>query len=202
LKKKIYDILKGEIVTFRLSPGEPLLEQNLAKRFKVSRTPVREVLRRLNHEGLVEIVPQKGAFVGRIGFTDVREIFQIREALEGLAAKISASRFTKKELDEFESALDTEDLDKAEKVGRKLHQIILEKAGNKRISNLIDILRSQLERMYFFAKNLPGREKRSLEEHREILQALQMKNGELAEKALRKHIVSTMRTVIESLGEG
>jgi len=202
LKKKIYDILKGEIVTLRLSPGEPLLEQNLAKRFKVSRTPVREVLNRLNHEGLVELIPQKGAFVARIGFTDAREIFQIREALEGIAAKISASRFTKEELDEFESALDTEDLEEAERVGRKLHQSIVQKAENKRISGLIDMLRGQIERMYFFARNLPGREKRSLQEHREILQTLKMKNGELAEKVMRKHMVSTLRTVIESLGEG
>ena len=202
MKNKIYKILKEEIVTLRLAPGEPLLEEKLAKRFKVSRTPIREVLNKLNHEGLIELIPQKGAFVARIGFTDVRELFQIREALEGLAAKISASRFTKEELDEFESALDTENLDKAEEVGRKLHQTILEKAGNKRISSLIDVLRSQIERMYFLAKNLPGREKRSLEEHREILKALQMKNGELAGKAMRKHMASTLRTVIESLGEG
>jgi len=202
LKKKIYNILKKEIVTLRLPQGEPLPEQNLAQRFKVSRTPIREVLNKLNHEGLVELVPQKGAFVARIGLSDVREIFQIREALEGIAAKISASRFTKDELDEFETALDIDDLDKTEKIGRKLHHTILEKAGNKRISNLIDMLRGQIERMYFFARNLPGREKRSLQEHKEILRALQMKNGELAEKAMRKHIVSTMRTVIESLGEG
>lgn len=201
MKKKIYDILKEEIITLCLPPGEPLIEEKLAKRFKVSRTPIREVLNKLNHEGLVELIPQKGAFVGRVGFIDVRELFQIREALEGIATKISVSRFTKEELDEFESALDTEDLDKAEEVGRKLHQTILEKAGNKRISSLIDVLRSQIERMYFFAKNLPGREKRSLEEHREILRALKMKNGELAEKAMRKHMVSTLRTVIESLGE-
>ena len=202
MKNKIYKILKEEIVTLRLAPGNPLLEEKLAKRFKVSRTPIREVLNKLNHEGLIELIPQKGAFVARIGFTDVRELFQIREALEGLAAKISASRFTKEELDEFESALDTENLDKAEEVGRKLHQTILEKAGNKRISSLIDVLRSQIERMYFLAKNLPGREKRSLEEHKELLQALRTRNGELAEKAMRKHMASTLRTVIESLGEG
>ncbi len=202
MKKRIYDILREKIVTLRLPPGEPLIEEKLAKRFKVSRTPIREVLNRLDHEGLVELIPQKGAFVARIGFTDAREIFQIREALEGIAAKISASRFTKEELDEFESALDTEDLEEAEKVGRKLHQSIVQKAENKRISGLIDMLRGQIERMYFFARNLPGREKRSLQEHREILQALKMKNGELAEKAMRKHMVSTLRTVIESLGEG
>lgn len=202
MKKRIYDILREKIVTLRLPPGEPLIEEKLAKRFKVSRTPIREVLNRLNHEGLVELIPQKGAFVARIGFTDAREIFQIREALEGIAAKISASRFTKEELDEFESALDTEDLEEAEKVGRKLHQSIVQKAENKRISGLIDMLRGQIERMYFFARNLPGREKRSLQEHREILQTLKMKNGELAEKVMRKHMVSTLRTVIESLGEG
>ncbi len=202
MKKRIYDTLREKIVTLRLPPGEPLIEEKLAKRFKVSRTPIREVLNRLNHEGLVELIPQKGAFVARIGFTDAREIFQIREALEGIAAKISASRFTKEELDEFESALDTEDLEEAEKVGRKLHQSIVQKAENKRISGLIDMLRGQIERMYFFARNLPGREKRSLQEHREILQTLKMKNGKLAEKVMRKHMVSTLRTVIESLGEG
>ena len=202
MKKRIYHILREKIVTLRLPPGEPLIEEKLAKQFRVIRTPIREVLNRLNHEGLVELIPQKGAFVAKIGFTDAREIFQIREALEGIAAKISASRFTKEELDEFESALDTEDLEEAEKVGRKLHQSIVRKAGNKRISGLIDMLRGQIERMYFFARNLPGREKRSLREHREILQTLRMKNGELAEKAMRKHMVSTLRTVIESLGEG
>lgn len=202
MKKKIYDILKEEIVTLRLAPGEPLIEERLAERFKVSRTPVREVIRRLNHEGFAEIIPQKGAFVAKIGFSDVREIFQIREVLEGLAAKNSASRFSNEELDELESSLNTEDSNEIEKVGEKLHSAILEKAKNERLLSLIGSLKAQIERMLFLTKKVSGTEIKCSEEHREILQALRMGNGELAEKAMRKHIRRTAQVIIELLSKG
>lgn len=199
MAQKIYDMLRKEIITLRLSPGEPLSEENLAKRFKVSRTLVREALRRLNHEGLVEQIPRKGAFVAKIGLTDVREIFQIREATEGIAARIAAPRIGQKKLDMIEDALYSGNDEEAERAGKKLHELILRYTDNKRMLDLLRILRVQLERMYFYTRALPGREKRSREEHKKILKSIRQRDPALAEEVMREHIVSTMQSVIRSL---
>ena len=83
---KVYNEIKQDIVSARLHPGEPLLEEDLAKRLRVSRTPIRDALRKLDHEGLVRIVPNKGAFVRVLTPRDIREIYEVREALESFAA--------------------------------------------------------------------------------------------------------------------
>jgi DNA-binding GntR family transcriptional regulator len=197
LKTKIYEILRNEIITLCLSPGEPLLEQTLARRFKVSRTPIREVLRRLNHEGLVEIIPQKGAFVAVIGLSDVHEVFQIREALEGLAARIAASRMDKGQLDSIEHKLSERSMEEAAQAGARLHQFILEATENRRLLSMMEILKGQIDRLRAVAGRFPGRTSKSIEEHKEILTALKAKNGELAEKAMRRHIRSTMLSIFE-----
>jgi len=96
LSKRLYNILKKQILTLRLPSGRPLIEHEVAERFGASRTPVREILTRLSHEGLVDLIPRKGTFVSTVELTSVREIFQIREALEGIATKVAVHGFIKK----------------------------------------------------------------------------------------------------------
>ena len=199
MTQRIYKMLRREITTLRLSPGKALSEENLAKRFKLSRTPVREALRRLSHEGLVELIPRKGAFVSKIGLSDVREIFQIREAMEGIAARIAAPRIDEKKLDMIENVLYSGNDKDAEQAGKKLHELILEHAENKRLLDLLRILRVQLERMYVYARALPDRDKQSREEHKKIVKSIRQRDPALAEGAVREHIVSTMQSVIRCL---
>ncbi len=95
---RVYDKIKQDIVLARLQPGEPLLEEDLAKRLQVSRTPIREALRKLNHDGMVRIVPNKGAFVRVLTPRDIREIYEVREALESFAAAQAATSLSDEQL--------------------------------------------------------------------------------------------------------
>lgn len=97
-KEKAFRVIRKEILSNRLPPGESLNERNLSERLKVSKTPIREAIQLLHKEGLVDFVPQKGAFVAQISLNDIGEIMQIREGLEPLAAGIAASSYPLKEL--------------------------------------------------------------------------------------------------------
>ena len=90
-KEKAYRNIRAEILSNRLKPGQSLNEGSLSKRLKVSKTPIREAIQLLHKEGLIELVPQKGAFVAQITLNDIREIMQIRLGLEPLAASVAAS---------------------------------------------------------------------------------------------------------------
>lgn len=201
LDLNVYHALKKDIITLRLPGGEFLSEVRLAQRFKVSRTPVREALRRLNHEGLVEVIPNKGTFVSRVDIATIREIFQIREGLEGIAARIATSHLDQKKLEGIWQALDSPDREKGARAGQKLHKVIFEATENKRLLEIIRILEDQMTRIHFLAKRIPGRDDKSIQEHKEIVRALKAGKGDLAEKAMRRHIRSTMRSVFESLAD-
>lgn len=195
-KDKIYEILRQQIISLTLTPGANLIEEELGKRFQVSRTIIREILRKLNHNGLVDIVPNKGASVSRIELSDVREIIQIRLQLETLAAKIATPRFSKDEIDEFDSGLDINNLEKADKSGKRLHAAILRKCENKRLENIINSLTDQIERMYKLTISIADAEKKVLYEHRNILEAIKKGDGDLAEMAMREHIENTRMEII------
>jgi len=200
IKDRVYNDLKQEIITLRLAPGHPLKEQDLAARFKVSRTPVREALKTLSHEGLVEIIPQKGAFVAQLDFIVIREIYQLREALEGLAARLAAPRIDMQELDRIEALLkSSKDVDEVEKAGRELHELIIQTAGNKRLSEMVKILRSQMIRIHYFTMRIPRRTQKSLQEHKEIISALRKKEKNLAEKVIKKHLRSSMESTLRAI---
>jgi len=202
-KEKVYDELKEDILTLKLSPGEPLREQELATRFGVSRTPVREALTKLNHEGLVEIIHQKGAFVARLDFTVIREIYQLREVLEGLAARLAASRIDFHKLEGIEKRLNnSEDAGEIEETGWRLHEYIIEAAGNKRLAEIVRVLGSQITRVHHFAARIPGRTKKSLEEHKQIIGALKKRDAKLAEMTVKKHIVSAMESTFRAVIKG
>lgn len=200
VKDRVYDELKQRIITLELSPGEPLKEQELATHFEVSRTPVREALGILDHEGLVEIIPQKGAFVAKLDFMIIREIYQLREVLEGLAARIAAPRIDIRKLDKIEKILDSsEDAAQIERKGRELHEFIIKAAGNRRLAEILRILQSQVMRIHYLTVRIPGRTEKSLQEHREIIAALRKRKGNLAERTVKRHIMSSMESTLRAI---
>jgi len=203
--EEVYHLLKEKIASLEFKPGQSLAEKDIASQFKVSRTPVRHALTKLERDGLVKILPRKGAFIQFLSMKDINEIFQIREALEGLAARLAAENIDLEALKEFEkfylAALEKnsgENLQEIFNFGVKFHDFIINSAGNKRIKQVLKDLRVQFEisRMFFLNQNSnvrPSRAVQSIHEHLGIIKALKKLDGELAEARLKKHISNAQK---------
>jgi DNA-binding GntR family transcriptional regulator len=189
------DLLRAAIVAGRLRPNERLVEADLTRRFGVGRSAVRTALARLEHEGLVELEPHRGARVRLVGVPEAVEILQARAALEGLAAGRAARNATDADiaalhaiLAEMRALLDAGDLLTASDTNAVLHRRLLEIAGHATATRLIDGLRSQLVRFTYRTILLPGRSERSFAEHTAIVDAIAAHDGPAAERAMRRHL--------------
>ncbi len=202
----VYKNLKKKILAFEFKNGSPLVEEALAEEFNVSRTPVREALRRLEQDGFVHIIPRKGSFVKALSIKDVEEIYTIREALEGISAKIAAELINEANLRMLEEQqalavkkLELGDTISAFEVGNGLHEVILKVAGNSKILQIVANYKEYTKSLHMLSSSLPGRLRLSIDEHMEIIRAIRKRNAELAEKTVRKHIESTKKDVIIAL---
>jgi DNA-binding GntR family transcriptional regulator len=189
------DRLRAAIVAGQLLPNERLVEADLTRRFGVGRSAVRTALARLEHEGLVELEPHRGARVRLVSVTEAVEILQARAALEGLAANRAARNATDADvadlrgiLADMRMLLDAGDLLKASDVNAVLHRRLLEIGGHATANRLIDALRSQLVRFTYRTILVPGRSERSFTEHAAIVDAVAAHDGAAAERAMRRHL--------------
>lgn len=175
----IYQTLRNEIISGSLREDTPLRENDLAKRFNVSRTPIREVLHRLSSEKLVRTVPNSGAFVGAFSWEDAREIFSIRQVLEAFAAGLACIRINQQAINQFEEIysrmLDcqkTDDIHEYSKQDEDFHELINQLSGNKHLIEEIQLLNDRV-RLTGLRKDLyrQGRIRESLDGHRKIIDA-------------------------------
>ena len=204
-KEKIYQSLRADIISHRLRPGQAIREDELADRLGVSRTPVREMLRRLEQEDLVRVVPNRGVFVSELTDKDIEEVLEIRLALETAAARSAATKLSPeqiKELKDIRKQLDTavklKDSVLSFEADTRLHGLILQAAGNKRAHRIINNLMGQIHRIRFISGHKPGRIDTSVKEHKEIVQALLNGNPVPAEEAMMKHLNSTREILLPS----
>ncbi|MCR4440843.1 MAG: GntR family transcriptional regulator [Peptococcaceae bacterium] len=200
----VYESLRDAIVNQVLKPGERLMETELAEEMGVSRTPVREAIRKLELEGYVVMVPRKGAYVAGLSIKDINEVFEIRGALEALAAGLAAQRATEEEIEEMEISLALEashyeasDLLKTIEVDTKFHELIFKASKNSRLQGMVKELREQVQRFRTTTLAVPGRMKFALDEHRQIVEAIASRNVALAQKAARHHIESAEAALLE-----
>jgi DNA-binding GntR family transcriptional regulator len=199
---EVYRSIKEKICELELEPGEPLIEGKLAEELSTSRTPVREALLKLASEGLVTLIPGKGAFVTPIRLQDLDEVFTVREALEGIAARKAATRVP----DEVLNTLRTRFEEMAEMVrqpGNKdavdeIHDVILTFGGNNLIRDILKGLQGPIRRLQNYAIVLHGREEQSFYEHRSIFEALENRDPAAAESRMREHLESTKESLAES----
>lgn len=211
LRDVVFETLRDAIITQVLKPGERLMEIQLADEMGVSRTPVREAIRKLELEGLVVMVPRKGAYVAGVSMKDIHEVYEVRSALEMLAVTLAAERITEEELDalerqvlresEEEEKADDGDLDSIIYIDSSFHDIIYQAAHNQRLVQFINILQEQLQRFRAASLSKPGRSKTALEEHKKIVEALSERNGELASKLARDHIENAENAMISQMEE-
>jgi DNA-binding GntR family transcriptional regulator len=199
---EVYDLLKGELIKLEFRPGQILSEKEIILKFKLSRTPVRNALSKMERDGIIEIIPRKGAFIKFLSIKDVVEIFEVRKALEGLAARLASRNVDLEELDKFEKFyldrlqnIQNENPQEVSDFGIRFHEFIINCAANHRIKNILEGLRVQLEicRIFFLhqdSKVQPSRTIQSIKEHLEIIEALKSGNEELAEARMRDHIAN------------
>lgn len=196
-----YRAIKAEIVANRLKPGALISEEQWARELRVSRTPVREALSRLEQEKLVRRVPKRGVFVADLSVDEFLDICEVRSLLEGNACHLAAQRMSEASLDKFEQEFrqlaakqpTDEDLHRANEVDRAFHMCILETAGNQQVVAIISRLNDMITRLRFALT--PSRYYESLAEHKQILAALRARDGEAAAAAMRAHLDNVSRSL-------
>lgn len=195
LREVIYETLREAIRSGVLEAGERLMEIQIAEELGVSRTPVREATRRLEAEGLVVMIPRRGTYVADMSLRDVSDVFEIREALEALAVGLAAKRITEDEMEElermmveFDEVVTRGDVDRLVELDIRFHAKIYEASRNVRLVSILSNLREQMTSFRMTSMSVPGRMKKTMEEHRAIVEALGERDAKEAAKVIRFHL--------------
>jgi DNA-binding GntR family transcriptional regulator len=203
LRDGVYETLRARIITGQLTPGEALGEERLAAELNVSRTPLREALRKLSEEGFVEYKPFRGARVIQPTPELVREIFLIREALEGVAAReaalqVAASRLhaLRQHLEELRPLVARGEVGD---VGDAIHELLFSECRNNKLLQMMSVYLGLVRWFQHLATLVPGRLVQAFREHDSILSALEARDPEWAESVARAHVRNTLRDLLESL---
>ncbi len=204
-KRKAYENLKDLILSNQLKAGEALLEDELATQFGLSRTPVREILTQLSHERLVKRSAYMGTYVTQITREDVREIYEIRGALESLAVQTAVTRISEHELEELERIFDRASQEiahgrtnSAVDEFRKLHDLIIANANNPRLQAYLRSLDNESRRFMSIAPASPDYDaKPGLEEKHEILLALRDRDAERAVQLIVQHYKNSIQRLVQ-----
>ncbi|MFP3042544.1 GntR family transcriptional regulator [Treponema primitia] len=195
-----YNYLRKAILQHELAPGSALVEQTISNKLEISRTPVREAMKLLEAEGMISSHPVRGYYVAELNNGDLKEIFDLRVALELLALRTAIDKITGEEIAVTEKIFrDLNDNCSPEQfynADRHLHDLITHNSGNRRLVRFLENLNSQIERFRSIAAMKPDRLKYSRQEHTEILQMIKEHDLGKAEKALETHINNVRESVI------
>jgi DNA-binding GntR family transcriptional regulator len=206
LREVVFETIREAIITGHLRPGERLMEIQLAEEMGVSRTPVREAMRKLELEGFLVMMPRKGAYVAGISLKDITDVFEIRAALDSLAAGLAAERITEEELETLERSLllvvesaDQNDLKGIVSTDTDFHDIIYKASRNERLIQIVNNLREQIQRFRTTSLAFPGRMRIAVDEHRKIVEAIAERNVALAQALAQEHIENAENIMLEAL---
>ncbi len=198
----VFSTLRDEIVSQKLKPGDVLNTVELSKRLGVSRTPIREALNRLISIGLVEESPHKSCYVKKLSIEQVFEIYYIRAALSGAAARLAATRISEADLtrlsalcDEMERLRGSEHSRSMLEKNREFHSIIIAAARSPNLESLLEQYYQLSQHYRALALEFPDSFRQVCEEHRTIATALRERNKEHAESAVREHYFNTARRI-------
>ncbi|QEK13276.1 GntR family transcriptional regulator [Crassaminicella thermophila] len=204
LRDVVFEHLRNAILNGNLKPSERLMEVQIAEQLGVSRTPVREAIRKLELEGLVVMIARKGAYVADVSVKDILDVLEVRSVLEGLAAALAAERITDEELEElelisnnFKKALENDDKEKMIEKDMQFHDKILRSTRNPKLIQIAQSLQEQVQRFrttYFIEYN---QLKTILSDHQEILEAISNREVEKAQKVAQKHVDDLESTIMK-----
>jgi DNA-binding GntR family transcriptional regulator len=195
LAQRAADRIRDMIRKGALKKGDRILEARMCQSMGVSRTPLREALRILNSEGLVELIPNRGATVAQPSIEDIEEMFFVMSLLEGTCARLCAEKMDDRglrRLDDLYAKLEkhcqAEDREKYMAVNHRFHSLVQELAGNKVLSEVINGLRQKILLYRYRQIYQPHRLQESMQEHRDLQQALRNRNPAAAERSMREHL--------------
>ncbi len=208
LRDEVFNYLRSSILKGELKTGMKLMEKTLADKLGVSRTPVREALRMLSAEGLVNIIPRRGTFVADITEDDIKDVLEIRASLESLAVRLSCRRITKEELIElnnvnkkFLKAVEEEDVDEIIKQDINFHRVLYGSTKNKKLIAMIKNISDQVYRFRVSYVKQMDNYMNLAEEHKKILIAISKKDERLASELAIDHIEKQQTNILESFNE-
>ena len=203
LREVVCETLREAIRSGVLKPGERLMEIQLADELGVSRTPVREAMRKLELEGYVIMLPRRGTYVANISIRDINEVFEIRTTMDALASGLAAERITEEELEQLERLLvsigeniETRNMKKVVEDDMEFHDILYKASRNQRLVGIISNLREQMTRFRSMSMSYPGRLKKTLEEHSRLVEAIAQRDVELAQKLAVEHMENSEQTLL------
>jgi len=203
LRDVVFQTLRKAILTGELMPGERLMEIHLAEKLGVSRTPIREAIRKLELEGLVINIPRRGAQVAEISERGLRDVLEVRRALDTFCAELACERISdeekealKKACTDFEDAVATKDASVIAKADVAFHDIIIGATGNERLVALLNNLAEQMYRYRFEYIKDVSQHKKIIEEHRVLLDAILKGNIIGARDAAREHIDNQEKSIL------
>ena len=194
LRESILETIRDAIISGSLKPGEKVAEPELAERFGISRTPIREAFRQLESEGYLTVVPRKGAVVVSFSQRDVEEFYAIKSILEGYAARKACEKLTSREIDKLQSIneklrflAEEGDVRHFFKVHDSFHELFVRAADNGKLTEMILNLVGRFQRLRIASLSLPGRMEFSVQEHQKIVDAFRNGDADLAENLVRSN---------------
>ncbi|MBO6267268.1 MAG: GntR family transcriptional regulator [Synergistaceae bacterium] len=206
LREVVCETLRDAVRRGILQPGERLMEIQLAEDLGVSRTPVREAIRKLEMEGYVIMMPRRGTYVADLSIRDINEVFEIRTSLESLASGLAAERIDEDELEKLQRLLveigayiKSGDMESIVRTDTEFHDLLYQASRNTRLVGIISNIREQLTRFRTTSMSFPGRLKATLEEHRKIVEAIAQGDEKAARKAAEHHMEKSEQTLLASM---
>lgn len=206
LRERIRNELVRLIVTGELPAGAPIDEKQLVERLSTSRTPFREAIGTLEREGLIEIRPYRGCFVRRLSQKDVEDLYDLRETLEAMAARLAVERATAADvaalaaiLDLTVRALDAGDMRAYAAQDRRFHEFIAELSDNHALVDTLSRLALQIQMCRVIANQSPEFAERAAQERDRILDAFRQRDAALAAALMREHIADVRQSVMAQL---
>ena len=206
LREVVCETLRDAVRRGILQPGERLMEIQLAEDLGVSRTQVREAIRKLEMEGYVIMMPRRGTYVADLSIRDINEVFEIRTSLEYLASGLGAERINEDELEKLQRLLveigayiKSGDMESIVRTDTEFHDLLYQASRNTRLVGIISNLREQLTRFRTTSMSFPGRLKATLEEHRKIVEAIAQGDEKAARKEAEHHMEKSEQTLLASM---
>ena len=208
IREIIYEYLREAILDGRLKPGERLVERDLAEKFKISRTPIREALRKLETEDLLEYLPRRGDVVKGVKPEDIEEVYVLREMLEALAVRRSVVNITEAGLETLRLVADATKLahqenriDDVMRGLREFDSILLEASKMKQLRSLVNSLQESLRSYRKINLSNPERRTQAVQEHLEIFAAVMARDTDRAEGLVRRHIQKARDSMLQNVAK-
>ena len=208
LRELVCEHIREAIINGVFAPGERLMEIQMADEMGVSRTPVREAIRKLELEGFVVMIPRRGTYVANLSIKDINDVYEIRISLDVLAAGLAAERIEPEELEELNrllleisEAARTGPMDKIVRLDTAFHDVLYKASRNDRLRNIINNLREQITGIRGTSMRYPGRLADTLEEHRALVDSIAARDSERAQAAARIHLENAEHTLLKAMAE-